>query len=394
MITDWSDRWLGGFCAVGALGGLPVRGPDYAAHPPLDSLLTLPAADTSATDDLAAVQAAWSAALAGAPVVLLRNLERARAVLLQALAIAPGTPIGLPANATRALAEAVKQYPAVPRFLDLNADLSLRSDPAQVADLRLVWAQPCGGAWLPGVAPAETTLLIDAGDSLPDLRGEPLPTDVAALLYGLHLRIAPQDAGALLVCRDEALARAVTALLTPADRPDPAPARAQLERLSGPAGIAARQRDAFAAVQAGLVAAAGLPLLTPPAGIMAQHIAVRIPEPCDAATFYAYVLGEQTPVRWLPALRPLHYAALRAGGAPHPARSAAELARVLLVPVGPDYSEEEIRHAVLGITKAADYLGVRWYTDPPRAAWYARQMDEWYGVEHDAYRPLFAMSAG
>jgi hypothetical protein len=34
MITDWADRWLGGFCAVGALGGLPVRGPDYRAHPP------------------------------------------------------------------------------------------------------------------------------------------------------------------------------------------------------------------------------------------------------------------------------------------------------------------------------------------------------------------------
>jgi hypothetical protein len=119
-----------------------------------------------------------------------------------------------------------------------------------------------------------------------------------------------------------------------------------------------------------------------------------VPAPCDAATFYAYVLGEQTPVRWLPAQRPLHYAALRKDGAPEVALSADHLARVQLVPVGPDYTAEEVKHAVLGITKAADYLGVRWATNPARAAWYAQQMVEWYGADHDAYRMLFAEGHG
>ena len=44
--VDWGTLWLGGFCPVGALGGLPVRGADYAAHPPLDDLLTPPSNTT------------------------------------------------------------------------------------------------------------------------------------------------------------------------------------------------------------------------------------------------------------------------------------------------------------------------------------------------------------
>ncbi len=48
--VDWGTMWLGGFCAVGALGGLPVRGADYAAHAPLDDLLTLPPATSLPTD--------------------------------------------------------------------------------------------------------------------------------------------------------------------------------------------------------------------------------------------------------------------------------------------------------------------------------------------------------
>ena len=70
------------------------------------------------------------------------------------------------------------------------------------------------------------------------------------------------------------------------------------------------------------------------------------------------------------------------------------LARWLLAPVGPAMSEEEVRHAVLGIVKAADYLGVRWYSDPQRAAWYATLLDERYGPGHDAYRPAFALEPG
>lgn len=166
-------------------------------------------------------------------------------------------------------------------------------------------------------------------------------------------------------------------------------ALAQLQRLAGPGGLAARQQANLTAVREGLIAAAGLPLVEALPGGLGQHLAVRVPEPCDAATFYAYVLGEQTPIRWLPAQRPLHYAAIRRDGAPDAALSAECLSRVLPVPVGPGYTAEEVKHAVLGITKAADYLGVRWSTNPERAAWYAQQMVDWYGPDHDAYRVLF-----
>ena len=46
---------------------------------------------------------------------------------------------------------------------------------------------------------------------------------------------------------------------------------------------------------------------------------------------------------------------------------------------GKDFKAEEISHAVLGIVKASDYLGVRWRTDPARAASYAALMDTQYG---------------
>lgn len=390
-IDDWADRWLGGFCAVGVLGGLPVRGPDYAAHPPLDSLLTLAPTYDLAPADLRAARAAWSDALGGAPVVLLAGVERARALLMRVLGVQPGEPVGLPANATRELAEAVKHHPAAPRWLDLGPELNLLVDPQRLSGVRVLWAQPCGGAWAAS-APEGTALLVDAGDSLPDL-GPREQAGIVATIYGLHLGADPRRAGALVVCHDAALALALEALARPDDLPDAALALAQLRRLAGPEGLAAQQRSALEVARQGLVQAAGLPLLAAAPGVLAQQIAVRVPEPCDAATFYAYVLGEQTPVRWLPALRPLHYAAVRAGGAPAALATAGHLARVLLVPVGPDYTAEEIKHAVLGITKAADYLGVRWATDPARAAWYAGLMTEWYGAGHDAFQPLVKFEA-
>lgn len=100
-----------------------------------------------------------------------------------------------------------------------------------------------------------------------------------------------------------ALALALDALTQPDDLPDAALALAQLRRLAGSDGLAAQQGAALATVRQGLEEAAGLPLLAANPVVLAHHIAIRIPAPCDAATFYAYVLGEQTPVRWLPALR-------------------------------------------------------------------------------------------
>lgn len=366
--------------------GLPVREADYSASPTLSALLTLPASQTPVQKSLDEARRAWSAALGGAPVVLLGSVARARKLLLRALGVCSGEPVGLPANATRDLAEAIKHHPATPRWLDLGTELVPLASAERLADVRVAWAEPCGGAWA-SAAPNGVALVVDASDSLHSL-GPPGSAGAATILFGLHLDADPRRAGALVVCHDPALALALEALARPDDRPDATLALAQLHRLAGPAGLAARQRVALAAVWQGLEQAAGLPLLAPAPGVMAQHIALRVPEACDAATFYAYMLGERTPVHWLPALRPLHYAAQRPEGAPAAAATGCALARVLLVPVGPDMREEEVVHAVLGITKAADYLGVRWTTDPARAVWYADLMTEWYGADHDAFRPL------
>ena len=66
----------------------------------------------------------------------------------------------------------------------------------------------------------------------------------------------------------------------------------------------------------GLREAAGLATHEPNSLALATAVAVQIPPECDVATFYAYVEQENTPVRWLPQIQPLHYAALRADGAP------------------------------------------------------------------------------
>lgn len=385
LSTDWANRWLGGFCAVGALGGLPVRGPDYAAHPPLGDVLTLPA-DAPLTEATAAqAHAAWAATLDGGTVVLLRSVARAREVLLEAAEIGVGAVVGVPANASRPLVEAIKRSGATPRFLPLTASLQLAADAPAGASRHVVWAQPVGGLVTPAALP-EVPLWIDATDSVP-LPQAPL-SEAQVMLYGLHLSPDEREAGALLVCTDPTLAQRLTALVTPDDQPDPARALAQCARLLGADGLAARQQERLHQVWGGLRDAAGLPLLPlPTAGALPHGVAVGIPESCEVSTFYAYVQGEQTPVRWLPEVRPLHYAALRTPDT----TSAQHLARWLLVPVGPAYTAEEVSHAILGIAKTSDYLGVRWATDPARAHWYADLMVEWYGRDHDGYRPHVAV---
>lgn len=401
---DWTNRWLGGFCAVGILGGLPIRGPDYAAHPPLAQTLGLPPAQANERCTLADAHTAWSRALGGAPVVLVRSVERARALVLQAAGIGAGDRIGLPANASRSLVEAIKRRGARPHFLDLTPHLALDVDPTRLADVRAVWAQPVGGLATPAVLPA-VPLWCDCSDTLPQVAfpetpGWPPAGPPAVMLFALHLAADASQAGALLVFADAELSERVQALVQWSDEPEPSRALAQCYRLTGTddiagqEGLAARQQAALTEVWQGLTAAAGLPLLPlPTTGGLAHGVAVQIPEVCDVATFYAYIRGEATPVMWLPDLRPLHYAALRPGGAPAPLTTAAHLARWLVVPVGPDYTAEEMTHATLGIVKTADYLGIRWYTDPERAAWYAALMEEWYGPEHDAYQPTFPLEA-
>jgi hypothetical protein len=382
---DWANRWIGGFCAPASVGGLPVRGADYAAHPPLEDALTLPPVLPSEPADYAEVIAAWAEALGGAPVALVRSVERARALLLAAAAPSPETIVTLPANATRPLVEGVKRHGAKLMFRDLDATLGMMLLPAQTAGKRLAWGQPIGG-----VGGIDTTPWVDYSDTLPNIGvGATWP---AVALFGLHLAQDAAQAGALLVFGDADLAQAVAERLGPEDQPDAARALAQLRRLAGDAdarGMAERQRTALAETRRGLHEAAGLDLLpSNDQHALAHHVAVRIPDEIDVSTFYAYVRAEQTPARWLPEVRPVHYAALRAPG--RVAVTTSHLARWLLVPVGPEYTTEEISHAVLGIVKAAEYLGVRWRQNPDQATEYAAMMDELYGPDHDAYRPLFA----
>ena len=374
--VDWGTLWLGGFCPVEALGGLPVRGADYAAHPPLDERLTLPAnAASDAEATLETAEATWSERLGGAWVVLVRDAYRARRLLHQAAGIQPGEWVGVPANASHDLAESVKHHKALPRFLDFDAHLRLSP-----SSTRFTWTQVARGLWQP-----QNTTWLDCADTLPMPGAAERP---AVTLYGLHLPDADNRPGALLVFSDEALYAEVRALRQPADCPNAAQALAQCERLPE---LAENQNANLAEVRRGLHEAAGLETHEPNRLALATAVAVQIPLESDVATFYAYVEQENTPVRWLPQIQPLHYAALGADGAPHHRGTAANLARWMCVPVGPDYTFEEVKHGVLGIVKAAEYLGVRWRTNPAYAAEYAAWMDRTYGAGHDAYRPLFAL---
>ena len=101
------------------------------------------------------------------------------------------------------------------------------------------------------------------------------------------------------------------ALRQPADCPNAAQAFAQCQRLSE---LAERQSENLAEVRRGLCEAAGLATHEPNNLALATAVAVQIPPESDPATFYAYVEQENTPVRWLSQIQPLHYAALRADG--------------------------------------------------------------------------------
>lgn len=397
---DWATRWLGGMCPAGVLGGLPVRGPDYAAHPPLAEVLTLPEDYPCPPVSSEEVAQMWQTAVSPqdhSHILLLRSPARARALLLQAAGVRPGEPVALPANADLELVEAVKSHGAVPAFLPLSANLSLCVDEVDAVGARGGWAQPPVGL-LPSLEPCLSHFWLDYARCLP------LPVNVmmaspltAVTLFGLHLSPHGQESGALLHFHGEtglSLYEQVRARLQPTDQPDFARAGAQQQRLCTPGGLAARQWEVLHEAWCGLQAAAGLPLLPLTfAGALPHALAIQIPPAVEPATFHAYVRAENTPVTRLSDYYPIHYAALRGDGYAGAMATAVHLSRWLLVPIGPDYTDEEIRHSVLGIVKAADYLGVRWYTDLPHAADYAAMMAEMYGPGHDAYRPVFAINS-
>lgn len=325
------------------------------------------------------VTAAWRDFVLGqgerGAVLLVRSVARAQRALLQTLCTT-GDSVVLPANASYELVETVKRAKVKPGFAALDARLNL----ALPAPTPVAWAEPVAG--LPtGCTGRADRLVIDYADSAPAGRMAAMTGDV--LLFGLHLSAQPEEAGALLLFRDAGLAQAVSARLRAADEPEWARAAWQLQRL---AHHAPRRQQALTELEQALHAAAGLPLLPlTNAPAIAHGVAVQIPPESTPSLFYHYAQGENTPVAWLPYLRPLHPMAAAQG-----LTTAAHLERWLLAPLGLRTTAAEVAQIVLGIVKAAEYLGVRWRTNPQRAAAYAALLTERYGPDHDAYRPAFA----
>ncbi len=235
------------------------------------------------------------------------------------------------------------------------------------------------------------TLFVDYGFTLP----APLTDGAAGLrgsatLWGLHL--SGDEHGALIAFSDPALYDAACASLTEDDAfTNMAQSVAQSERLAGEGGLAARLLAVDAATREGMEAGAGMPM-APAVGrcSLPFGLAVRVPDEADLATFISYVRNENVDLDWLPEIQPMFYVAYQVtADRERTTRSAAHLARWIVAPLGPDFVDDEITHAVLGILKAAEYTGVRWYTDPERAQWYGDLMFEWYGPTHDAYRVQF-----
>jgi hypothetical protein len=274
-----------------------------------------------------------------------------------------------------------------PTYLDVGARLEPTSDAKQSP--AVLWNELVGGI---GPRPTSDRPRVDDGaDSLPGTG--PREKGALASLAGLHLGADPETSGALLRPGRGLLAARIwtrlQALSTAEPGPDPARALAQLRRLADPSGLWRCQETVLPEVARGLRQAAGLEVLEGCRSSLRFGVAVRVPDEVEPATFYAYVRGEHTPIDWLPLRRPLHHAALQERADAARRRSAEHLARWLLVPVGPDFTDEEAAHAVLGVVKAAEYLGVRWRTRPAQAARYSAFLDRLYGPGHDAYRPVF-----
>jgi len=373
----------------------PVRSADYPAHPPLSKLLTLPADAELADATLDDVDAAWTDYLGWpGPLLVVANPDRARRLLMEACGIRPGEPVGVPVNTRRFLSEAVKRAGGKPRFVELDADLGFAPETPGLDETRLVWAQPVGGM-APPEPPPGAAMFVDHGLTLPaPLAGPAARLPGAATLWGLHLDEETEESGALIAFGDAALADRFAALLTEEDQPDPRRALAQARRLGGENGPAARQLAIEGQVRLGLEAGAGLPMAPRADGALAYGVPVRIPDEADVATFISYVRNELVDLAWLPEVQPMFYVAFQATRNPALTRRSAEhLGRWVISPLGPDFVEDEVTHAVLGVLKAAEYTGVRWYTNPGRARWYGELMVEWYGPDHDAYHPAFAITA-
>ena len=380
--VDWKYRWIGGFCPLGSGGGLAIRHADYQAHPSFEQILPVGNAvtDSISTSDLLT---AWSKTLNLARILLVKSPQRARELLMKAANIHEGDHIGLPANASQALVESVKRVGGKPCFYELNELLQGRDADSNT----IVWSQTIAGIYIPH----QNAVWLDAEDTLP-IPGTHTNPSITVAVYGLRLSADKTQSGALIVFGTgvDDLYNAVSSQISDHDLPDPILTEVQRRRLIE---FSVHQRRALAETYRGLDEAAGLPLLPiSDYGPLPHGIALRIPDETHAATFFAYIRAENTPIRWFPELASIHYAAWRGVGNSAKSRTAEHLTRWLLVPVGPTYTDEEIKHSILGVVKAAEYLGVRWYTHPAWAAEYAAILTQTYGNEHDAYRPAFSIN--
>jgi hypothetical protein len=394
---EWANAWLGGMCAIGAGGeGSPIRHRDYVRGPWLQELLDLPSDELVDPPPADEVVQGWRAYLGAAkPVAVVKDQDTARKYLTQAAGLQEGERVALPVNASRTLAEAVKRVKGVPLFVELDASLEFRPETPNAAFASILWAQPPAGLPVPKPLP-NTAYLVDYASSLPvPGAAARAPEHVAAVVWDLHLNDPDWNNGALVVFNDEGLARRFAPLVTDEDAPDWTRAWSQLQRLQGETGLAARVLKIYDDAHLGFEAAVGLPLAYQEESLSLPYgLAIRVPAEVDVQTFYAYAVAENVPLVWLPHLQPAYFFAFQVTrDLALTMESAANLSRWLISPLGPDFTEEEVRHAVLVVAKTADYLGVRWYTNPERAAWYGNLLVDWYGPSHDAFRPVVDLSS-
>lgn len=352
--------------------------------------MTLPGeveANDTALDD--AVRA-WSDYIGGERNLLaVKSTDRARKLLMAAYGISDSEPVGIPANTRRPLSEAVKRSKGTPKFIELDQELEFVPETPGIEDARLIWAQPVAGMAAPESLEGKT-LFVDYAFSLPAPNPEAIPG--AAAVFGLHLSDNQREDGALIVFNDASLYNAALEMVDPEnDLPDATRMMAQYQRIAGADGIAARQLANYDAATEGLLHAGALPQAdTSASPALPFGLVIRIPDEADVATFISYVRNENLVLDWMPEVQPMFYVINQVTQDRELTRQTADnLARWVISPIGPDFVEDEITHAVLGPVKAGEYTGVRWYTNLERARWYNDLMIEWYGPTHDAYRSAF-----
>jgi hypothetical protein len=248
----------------------------------------------------------------------------------------PGDRVGVPATASRVLVDAVKVVGRQPIFCPIDR----WGAPTPIEDIAMLWVQT--------------------------IAGQPPP------IVGFHGPVALDAATTVGIIADPKIVSTNGPMHVDSDR--------QIERVQ--------------AVAAGVIAAAGLdvlPVVEVPS-VLPTGVALRLSHEADAPTFFSYATAELTGLVAEAHVRPLHPLA-RLRLTPEQLRSSVHnLERIFVIHVGPDFTDEEVGHSVLGVVKTAEYTGWRWCTDRPQATWYSHWLNDRYGIDHEAYRPAFALT--